>query len=119
MGSGSVAVRRQSGAISTVLVALAGFAAGAFLMGLVAFVRQPAPIVGDTGRAPTSKAPARDAVSTPMMIEPGRPWPSPAEPFPWPFESATPASAPTPGKKRPDRLSAPEGWTYEAGGQAN
>jgi len=24
-----------------------------------------------------------------------------------------------PGKKRPDRLSAPEGWTYEAGGQAN
>ena len=113
MRTGFAAVRRQSGAISTVLIGLAGFAAGALLMGLVALTQQPLPIAAESPRLPASSFVPRDVAPTPTMTYGNRAWAAPAAPGPWPFESATPGSAHAPGAQRPDRLSGPEGWTPE------
>jgi hypothetical protein len=113
MRTGFVAVRRQSGAVSTVLIGLAGFAAGALLMGLVALSRPPVPIAVESPRLPASNLAPNDVVPTPTMPYGNRAWATPAEPRPWPFESATPGPARAPGAQRPDRLSGPDGWTPE------
>lgn len=111
MGTGSTAARLQAGAISTALTGLAGFAAGALLTGLVAFTRHPVPIATESPRTPASNLAPNDVVQTPTTPYGDRAWPNQAEPFPWPFEAAGPARAP--GAKRPDRLSGPDGWTYD------
>jgi hypothetical protein len=109
-----IAGHPQRGAISTALVALAGFAAGAVVVGLLALARHPASTTEDSVRIPASNTGAHEEVPAPTLITRDREWPPPAEPFPWPFESSTRGSASVPGKKRPDRLSAPEGWTHDA-----
>jgi len=111
MRSGFAAVRPQSGAMSTVLIGLAGFATGAALMGVVALTRQPVPVVAESPRLPASNFAPNDVVATPTMPYGNRAWSTPAEPRPWPFESAAPGSARAPGAQRPDRLSGPDGWT--------
>jgi hypothetical protein len=113
MRIGLAAVRPQSGAISTVLIGLAGFATGALLMGLVALTRQPVPIAAESSRLPASNSAPNDVVPTPTMPYGNRAWATPAEPHPWPFESATPGPGHAPGAQRPDRLSGPDGWTPE------
>jgi hypothetical protein len=106
----STALRTPFGVISPVLVGFTGFAAGALLMALVAF--QPAPKAAESPRIPVSSSARHDAVRLEgiSIYTPERAAPA----GPWPFESATLASARAPGKARADRLSAPEGWTYEA-----
>jgi len=116
MKKGSVAVCAQSGAISAALIGLAGFAAGALTVALLALTRPPTTITGESARVPLSNSVLHEVGPTVNPLDDNRQWPILGEPFSaWPFESATPASAQAPGKKRPDRLSAPEGWTYEAG----
>ena len=116
MKTGSVAVCAQSGAISTALIGLAGFAAGALTVALLALTRHPTTMTGESGRVPASNSVLHEMGQTVNTLDDNRQWPIPGEPFSaWPFESARPAAAQVPGKKRPDRLSAPEGWTYEAG----
>ncbi len=91
-----------------VLSGVAGFAAGALLVGILAIEQTP------TSSAAESPRPAM--LSTAPLDAPRIEWIStqPSNRFadadPWPFESAAPAAAP--GRARPDRLSAPEGWTY-------
>jgi len=114
MEIGSAAMRVQSGAISTALVALAGFAAGAVLMGLVALTRHPVPIATESPRTATPNLAPNDVFQAPTTLYRDRAWPDQAEPFPWPFESTPPARAP--GAKRADRLSGPDGWTYDPAG---
>ncbi|HWY73422.1 MAG TPA: hypothetical protein VNW98_07250 [Burkholderiaceae bacterium] len=111
----SRALHKQSGVVSPFMVGftgLAGFAAGALLAGTVLSAPAPAPSAGDWLRVPVASSIAQDMVRVEPIstFVPDRL----AVAGPWPFESATPASAGAPGKKRPDRLSAPEGWTYEA-----
>jgi hypothetical protein len=104
------ALRTQSGVTSPILIGFAGFAAGALLMGLLAF--HPAPKADEPLRIPASSAP-QDAVrlENVTLYAPDRLTAA----GPWSFESATSTRAP--GKTRPDRLSAPEGWTYDATGR--
>jgi hypothetical protein len=111
MGIGFAAMRPESGAMSTVMVGLAGFAAGSLLMGLVAFTRQAGPIAAQSSRVPAATLVPNDRMQTPETPYADRAWPYQAEPFPWPFESAAPERVP--GPKRPDRLSGPDGWTSE------
>jgi hypothetical protein len=115
----SKALQRQSGAVSAFLIGLAGlagFAAGALLVGTVALTPRPTPtgdLLGIAVASSSSHDVARlEAVST---YAPDRL----AVAGPWPFESTSPAAPAgvAPGKTRPDRLSAPEGWTYEATAQ--
>ena len=98
-----------------VLIGLAGFAAGALLVGTVALGSRPVPTADESLRVPVTSRTAQDAVrvETTSIYAPDRL----AVAGPWPFESATPASERATGKMRPDRLSAPEGWTYDAAGQ--
>ena len=111
MGIGSAAMHPQSGAMSTAIVGLAGFAAGAFLMGLLAFTRQQGPTAAESSRVPAATLVPNDRMQTPATPYADRAWPYQAEQFPWPFESAAPERVP--GVKRPDRLSGPDGWTPE------
>jgi hypothetical protein len=111
MRTGFAAMRPQSGAMSTVLIGLAGFAAGALLMGLVAVSRQPLPVVAESPHLPASNRAPNEVVPTPTMPYGNREWATAAAP--WPFESATPGAARAPGAQRPDRLSGPDGWTPE------
>lgn len=112
MKSGSAARRRQSGTVSTILIGLGGFAAGAVLMGLVALTRPPGPVAAVSPRLPASNLAPSDVAPTPTISYGSRAWSTQAERSPWPLESASgPAHAP--GPKRPDRLSAPDGWTPE------
>jgi hypothetical protein len=116
MKTGCVPGCTESGAISTALIGLAGFAAGALTVALLALTRHPATMTGESARVPTSNSVLHEARPTVNTLDDNRQWPILGEPFSaWPFESATPAPAQVPGKKRPDRLSAPEGWTYQAG----
>jgi hypothetical protein len=70
MGTGSVALRPQSGgAISTVLVGLIGFASGALVVGTVALVRHPA-TGGGSARAVVSNGAPHESV--PMATRIGR-----------------------------------------------
>jgi hypothetical protein len=105
MKTGFALLPRQSGAISSGLVALAGFAAGALVVGLLALNQHPAPIVDKSIPAPMARG-ASEANWEPAAAPQ-------ADPPTWPFESGTPAPARPPGAGRPDRLSAPDGWTYE------
>jgi hypothetical protein len=116
MGTGPAAGRPQSGAISTALVGLAGFAAGALVVGLLALARHPASATNEPMQSPESNLAAHEVVPAPAIVTRDKEWPPPAEPFPWPFESQTHASIGAPGKNRPDRLSGPEGWTHDAAG---
>jgi hypothetical protein len=92
------------------LAGLAGFAAGALLVGLFAVEHPPTSSAAESLRPAVLPASARvappvEAISTQnpdRLTVVG----------PWPFESAAPAPAAAPGRMRPDRLSAPEGWTY-------
>jgi hypothetical protein len=89
MGDWTAAVRPQSGAIATALAALAGFAAGALVMGILT-----------VGRGPS----AAEQVPAQMLIQQGSEWPQP-DPSGSPNE-ATPPAAPL-GGVRADRLRAP------------
>jgi hypothetical protein len=114
----SKALQPQSGAVSAFLIGLtglAGFAAGALLVGTVALTPRPTPTGDLLGIAVASSSSHDVARVEPVSTyAPDRL----AVAGPWPFESASPAaSAGAPGKTRPDRLSAPEGWTYEATAQ--
>jgi hypothetical protein len=113
MQSGCAAVRPQSGGISAALIAVAGFAAGALVVGLVALTRPAGPSAPQTARLPASSGASRDVVPPPL-IDGGRAWPDQAGSVPWPFESAQRPPARAPGAKRPDRLSGPDGWTVDA-----
>lgn len=114
MGTESGALPRQTGAISTALTALAGFTAGALLMGLLAFNRHPMPTVAETGAVPVSGAASREPTETIGALNTDSTRPGQAdEALTWPFESGTPAHEGFPGARRPDRLSAPDGWTYD------
>ncbi|HWY73058.1 MAG TPA: hypothetical protein VNW98_05410 [Burkholderiaceae bacterium] len=115
----STAVCAQSGAISTVLIGLVGFVAGALTVGLLALTRPAAPIAAETARLPASSGVLRDAVPTTAVVDRDRSWSPQADPFPWPFESATPRPVRAPGSNRPDRLSAPEGWTHDQAKQSD
>ena len=109
----------QAGAISTTLVALAGFAAGALAMALVSFGSSPSPAVGEAARAPQPAAAAHDPASVPMLIQQGSELPMRADPPAWPYEAKAPTPAAPPGRTRPDRLSAPEGWSYDGRGRSD
>ena len=67
MDNRATAGRPQGGAISTTLVALSGFAAGAMVMGLVTVGQGPAPA-------------AHDPASIPLLIEQGSELPMRATP---------------------------------------
>jgi hypothetical protein len=84
----TAAVRPQSGAVTTALAALTGFAAGALVTVLM------------VGRAPS----ADQHVPAQMLIQQGSEWPVP-DPSASPSEAAPPA-APL-GGVRADRLRAP------------
>jgi len=116
MGTGSVALRPQSGgAISTVLVGLIGFASGALVVGTVALVRHPA-TGGGSARAVVSNGAPHESVPMATMIEGGKDWPADPQPTAWPYESATRAPTRAPGLNRPDRLSAPENVVFDGAG---
>lgn len=114
MGTESGALPRQTGAISTALTALAGFTAGALLMGLLAFNRHPMPTVAETVAVPISGAASHEPTKTIGALSTDSTRPGQAdEALTWPFESGTRAHEGIPGLRRPDRLSAPDGWTYD------
>ena len=118
MGKEAAALPRQSGAISAALTALAGFAAGALVVGLVALIRHPLPVAADSLALPMSSAVSHDATKdenrTAGALNSDRLWPGQAdEVLTWPFESGTRAPEHPPGRKRSDRLSGPDGWTYD------
>ena len=73
--------RPQAGAISTMVVALAGFAAGALTMALVSFGSSPSPAVGEAAHAPEPAAAAHEPASVPMLIEQGSELPMRADPL--------------------------------------
>jgi hypothetical protein len=114
----SAAIRSHSG-----LTTLGGFAAGALTVGMIAFVAQPMPKTENGSRIPTltsfAQGAARDAAMREIMATQA-PDPSAAGPAgPWAFEVATPEPPRGPGKKRPDLMGAPEGWTYDPGRQTD
>lgn len=111
MKIGTEVSARQAGAISSGLVGLAGFAAGALLMGLVAFHPRPAPAAAESARVPGSNGATAEADSRTNLQERTRP--SQADPSASAFESGTPGPAHPPGRQRADLLSAPDGWTPE------
>jgi len=92
------------------LAGVAGFAAGALLVGILALEHPHTSKAAESPRTLVSRAAAQDA----PRIEPisAQAADRLAVAGPWPFESAAPAPAAAPGRMRPDRLSAPEGWTY-------
>jgi hypothetical protein len=92
------------------LTGLAGFAAGALLVGVIALDQAPASQAAESHSLAMPSAAARQA----PRIEVASPQIPAQAAAPWPFESTASAPARDPGKNRPDRLSAPEGWTYTA-----
>lgn len=109
----SSANRAQSGGIfSTMnaLVAMGGFAAGALLVGWVAFERSSSG-TAESAQIPIPPHAPQPAVELP--VTPIQAWHPSAVSGPWNFEAATPEPRGWPGRKRPDLLSAPEGWTYD------
>lgn len=93
--------------VASGLAGVVGFAAGALLVGILALehphtskaAESPPPVVAG---AAAQDAPRVETISAQAFDRP-------AVAGPWAFESAAPAAAP--GRNRPDRLSAPEGWT--------
>ena len=92
----------------SVLSGLAGFAAGALLVGVLALEQTPTSRAAESVR-PAVFSPAPQDAPRIELISTQAP-DGLAVAGPWAFESASPAGAP--GRARPDRLSAPEGWTY-------
>jgi hypothetical protein len=89
------------------LTGLAGFAAGVLVAGLIALQQTPSSEAAESPSLPVNELQAPRVEPIPADIA-GRATVS----GPWVFESAPAAPARDPGKNRPDRLSAPEGWTY-------
>ncbi len=119
MKMGFEAARTQAGAISAAVAAVAGsagFIAGALVMGLLAFSQDSQPRTGQALQAPASNRASQDASQPTVFYQtpdgPAVPWPEP-----WGFEKAPAKQAGAPGTKRADLLSAPEGWTHQAGVQ--
>ena len=119
MKMGYEAARVQAGAISAAVAAVAGsagFIAGALVMGLLAFSQDSQPRTGQRLPAPASNGASQDASQPTVFYQtpdgPAVPWPEP-----WGFEKAPGKQASAPGRNRADRLSAPEGWTHQAGVQ--
>jgi hypothetical protein len=115
MRFGSAAFRTRFVLVSPVAIGftgLAGFVAGALVVGLMAFGTNPDASAGESLRVPVASRVEQDTarVETAWTYIADRP----AVAGPWPFESAPHAPLGAPGKARPDRLSAPEGWTYDA-----
>jgi len=112
--------RAHSGAISAaVLSALAGFAAGALLVGAVTSDGRPV-VAGEPAVAATGSAGApHESVPLAAMIEGGRSWPTDPQPLPWSYEAKAPAATDVAGPRRSDRLSGPEGWTYDSSAQTD
>ncbi len=100
------------------MAALGGFAAGALLVGLAAFERS-APGTDQSADVPIQyHAPqpaAEPRVASTQAWQPSEISPS----APWSFEAAPPQPRGGPGRKRPDLLSAPEGWTVDAAAQTH
>jgi hypothetical protein len=96
------------------LTGLAGFAAGVLMASLIALEQSPSSQAAESPSLPASTIDAPGPEPIPAEV-PARAASSAA---PWAFEAATATPARDPGKGRPDRLSAPEGWTYVAGGPA-
>jgi hypothetical protein len=114
MRTEAAAFPRQSGAISTVLSALAGFAAGALVMAVLGFMRHPLPLEGEPLAVPMSTG-ADSAATRTSEVNLERMRPGKAdEALTWPFESRTTTRGRDPGANRPDRLSGPDGWTYDS-----
>ena len=90
------------------LTGLAGFAAGALVVGVIALDQAPASMAAESHSLAMPSAAARHAPQIEVASQ-GLPAQAAGS---WPFESTTGAPARDPGKNRPDRLSAPEGWTY-------
>jgi len=90
------------------LTGLAGFVAGVLLAGLISLEQTPRSEAAESPSLPAASIEAPRAEPIPVEV------PSRAAPVvvPWVFESATAAPARDPGPTRPDRLSAPDGWTY-------
>lgn len=113
MRTRSVAIDPQSGAVSAVLLGLTGLAG--FLAGAVVAVLT---LDGDVATAPVAQHAATVPGSAPQEALPAavssRDWPKPEATSPWPYESAADKAAGAPGRDRPDRLAAPEGWTPES-----
>jgi hypothetical protein len=110
----SSAIHEQSGAMSSAVVALAalgGFAAGALLVALAAFERST-PGTDESAGIPVQYHAPQPAVEFPVAST--QAWQPSAVSGPWTFEGGTPQPRGGPGRKRPDLLSAPEGWTYDA-----
>jgi len=107
----------QAGAISVIsLSALGGFAAGALLAGALALLRHPAGSAAEGGPGQAQYHAPPVATERPAAYEPASSSPAAAVQGPWHFEAATPPPPGGPGPHRPDRLSAPEGWTPEPAG---
>ncbi|HEX4598963.1 MAG TPA: hypothetical protein VH278_14310 [Burkholderiaceae bacterium] len=95
------------------LTGLAGFAAGVLMAGLIALDQTPPSQAAESPSLPASTVDGSKAEPIPVEVPAQA-----AAAAPWAFEAATAAAARDPGKGRPDRLSAPDGWTYAAGGPA-
>jgi hypothetical protein len=93
------------------LTGLAGFVAGVLVAGLISLEQTPSSQAAQAPGLPASSIYVPRAEPIPVQD------PTPAVTVaPWAFESVTAAPARDPGLARPDRLSAPEGWTYAPGG---
>jgi len=92
MGTANSTLRAQSGVIPAALVGLAGFAAGALTVGLLAFTGRPAS-GGDVAHIPALTAGAQNGARDASMRE------------------ATPLQ--TPARARPDGLAGPDDPTYD------
>jgi hypothetical protein len=93
--------------LTLILTTLAGFAAGASLMGMVALSRQPVPMTGEPNPVATS---TRSSTAGEFDVSLSAPKTEGiAPPSPWVFEAATPEPRGGPGAKRPDLLGFPEG----------
>jgi hypothetical protein len=117
MKIGSATIRSHSGSISPVMIALTtlgGFAAGALTVGIMASVGNPMSRDDGVPRISTvttvEQSAARDTAMREIMATQPPDSSAVAPVGLWAFEAKTPG-APPPGKKRPDLLGAPEGWT--------
>jgi|SRR5882757_1449218 len=104
---------RTNSPIRVGLTALAGFVAGACLVGLMTFpssrqlrTDERAATLGSSDSATTAP------VSEPAAVGSARQTEGVTAPSPWPYEAATPEARDRRGGKRPDLLGAPDGWTY-------
>jgi len=92
------------------LATLAGFAAGASLMGMVALSHQRAPNASDSDHVAASAHRSPGIAARESEVFFSAPNSQTLEPSsPWAFETATPDLPRGPGAKRPDLLGSPGG----------